>query len=283
MNAKAIKISNKRWTRQHTNKKMYVIHWTATDVEQMNNHFKKAGREVSYHYAVKEGNVYQYVDTRFIAHHAGNWETNKKSVGVALDGGYGDNPKPSDKTHDTTAELIARDAYQRGIKKLVLNDNVYGHGHEDVGGGSTQCPGSTDVDYIINKANEFIMSYENQDNKKEDKSIEEYMQDVAYAYFNVFNAPPTYRYTKFEAKKLRDGEVKMGKLIDLWKDESKDYEKHFANLWEYVKKHNGLRDKYDIKSVKNLYEVVENNYGDIVSHYIKHGIPEGITDNIEKM
>lgn len=270
-----MEINDVRWTRKHTKKTIFVIHHTVTsESKPVIKQFKNKQRKSSYHYLVEDDFVYQFVDTKFIAHHAGDWGVNEKSVGIALIGGTEDLPKPSQKSHDTTAELIAKEAPKWDINYLERGKNVFGHGSDNIDSSPTECPGETDVDYIVEKANEFLMG-------EEDMSLEDYMKEVAQAYVGVFNVPPTHTYMKFEAKKLAKGEVSIKRLRRLWREKDKDYEKHFANLWQYVMNHGGLRDKYDVDDQKSLNKAVEHNFNDIIAHYIEHGIEEGVTDHMD--
>lgn len=258
----------RRYTKRHTQKDGVVIHWTVMREKDMIPHLRRQGT-TSYHYIAGEDKLYQAVNSDYIAHHAGNWEANKSKVGLALIGAYSEDTKPPKQSaHDNASQLLAKIGRDHDIEKFEYGKNVFKH--SDVRNRPTECCGSTDVDYIINKANNILMS--------KDDTLIQTMQKIAYAYLDTFGTAPSYRYMKHEAKQIQKGSVDLSDIRRLWNDKSKDYYKHYANIWQYLANHEGLKDAYKVKSGKDIYNTVELHYSDILAHYIQHGIPEGVTD-----
>jgi N-acetyl-anhydromuramyl-L-alanine amidase AmpD len=72
------------------------------------------------------------LDDSYIGWHAGNWEINRRSVGIALVGDYSDQD-PSDKVLKVCAEII------KGYKGIGAG-RIYGH--KDISKTPTICPGN---------------------------------------------------------------------------------------------------------------------------------------------
>lgn len=131
---------------------MYLFpHWTAGGFDASVSTLRNPSREASAHYVIEGDKVAQLVKEGDTAWHCGNWYYNRRSIAYELVGWPG-NP-PSRKTLDTCAQLMA-DASRKyfGGAKLVHGVNV--KLHREVY--ATSCPGETDVNYLIAKANEIL-------------------------------------------------------------------------------------------------------------------------------
>lgn len=100
-------------------------------------HTKENMTFISYHYLVRpNGKVIQLTDCSSLLWHAGNLETNRKSIGIALAGKF-TNSEPTDKALNSVAEIIR--------KHSINSNNVFGH-REVINKkliGETECPGNT--------------------------------------------------------------------------------------------------------------------------------------------
>ena len=126
-------------------------HWTAGSFDSAVSTLTDPYRSASAHYVIEGDRVAQLVDEDDTAWHCGNYWYNHRSISYELVGWPG-NP-PSYKTLDTCAELMAqasRDYF--GGARLVLGENVYLHRWTQ----ATQCPGETDIEYLVNRANEIL-------------------------------------------------------------------------------------------------------------------------------
>lgn len=136
--------------------RMYLFpHWTAGGFAGSVATLQNPARQSSAHYVIEGETVAQLVNEGDTAWHCGNSYYNWRSISYELVGWPG-NP-PSRTTLDTCAALMAqasRDYF--GGAQLVLGDNVLLHKMVS----ATDCPGETDIGYLIGKANE-ILTYGN--------------------------------------------------------------------------------------------------------------------------
>ena len=127
-----------------------VIHISeCPTLDAINNTFH-GSREASAHYGVGAGAIQQYVRLTDTAWAVGNWEWNKRTVSIEHVGTT-KNP-PSRSVLNTSAQLMAGLARQKGWTELVLGTNAGIHKWY----GSTTCPATLDVKYLISKANEYM-------------------------------------------------------------------------------------------------------------------------------
>lgn len=143
-------------------------------------------RQASAHYVVDGDDVAQLVSEDDTAWHCGNSWYNKRSLSIELVGTT-DNP-PNRDTLATAAELMA-DMSRRyfGGKRLVLGKDGNVMLHKWVY--DTSCPSTTDIDYLLDKANA-ILGYE--DESEEDMQLGDMIVDDGYimggsTYANVGN------------------------------------------------------------------------------------------------
>lgn len=126
-------------------------HWTAGGFSGSVATLQNPSRESSAHYVIEEDNVAQLVNEGNTAWHCGNSWYNWRSIAYEMVGW--DGHPPTKGTLDTTAGLMAqasRDYF--GGAPLVLGQNVMLHKMV----ASTRCPGESDINYLIAKANEYL-------------------------------------------------------------------------------------------------------------------------------
>ena len=126
-------------------------HWTCGGFDGSVATLQNPDRQASAHYVIEGERVAQLVDESDSAWHCGNYYYNMRAISYELVGWPG-NP-PSYDTLDTCARLMAQ-ASKRffGGAKLVLGENVMLHKWVS----STDCPGETDIDWLVARANEFL-------------------------------------------------------------------------------------------------------------------------------
>lgn len=128
-----------------------ILHWIVGTLESADTTFKNPDRKASAHYGIGDGDIHQYVQEADTAWHASNLTVNRESIGIEHEGGWllSDGKtrfKPTDKTHETSAKLVADIAKRYNIpldRDHILPHNKYS---------STQCPGTLDIDRIITLA-----------------------------------------------------------------------------------------------------------------------------------
>lgn len=123
-----------------------VIHWIVGNLAAADAVFSKTGG-TSAHYGVEDETVHQYVYEDKVAYHAGNYAMNQRSIGIEHSAAPG---RPaSDKTYETSAQLIARIASENNFPL----DRTHVIKHNEVI--ATQCPGTMDVDRLITLAKKY--------------------------------------------------------------------------------------------------------------------------------
>lgn len=123
------------------------IHWIVGNLASADAVFKKPGG-TSAHYAVEDENVHQYVKEDKVAYHAGVYSWNQRSIGI--EHSADPNRPASDKTYAISAKLIAEICKRHGIPL----DRQHIKGHKEVK--ATQCPGTMDIDRLIQLAKQSI-------------------------------------------------------------------------------------------------------------------------------
>lgn len=126
--------------------KKIVVHWTASrTLESAFNELKKSGK--SYHYMVDGTTIWQLVDEKRVAYHAGNWLVNLQSLGVSHVGIY-EQPIKED-SYATSAQLIAELCHRNNI----VPDGATIVPHRSIK--ATACPGTLDLNRLITEARQF--------------------------------------------------------------------------------------------------------------------------------
>lgn len=136
--------------------KYIVLHWIVGRLESCDATFQNANRKASSHYGIGDNDVHQYVQEKDTAWHASNLNMNQESIGIEHEGGWedpagsGKRVKPSQQTHETSAQMVADIAKRY---KIPL-DREHVIRHNEVQGAATACCGTLDVDWIVNRARE---------------------------------------------------------------------------------------------------------------------------------
>ena len=162
-----------------------VLHWSTTKtLAQIYNTFM-GSRKASAHFGIGEdGEIWQFVDDRFIAWHAG--DANRFNIGIEHCGGYrlpdGSLAKPTQACHDASVELIKFLSDKHGIE--ISGETIKGH-KEFM---ATACPGSLDIQYIIFKANSMntFEDFKNWNNDIKDNGL---VAEVTRLETSVYNIP----------------------------------------------------------------------------------------------
>lgn len=114
-----------------------VMHWSVTsNIAQVDSEVLNPSREMSYHYAIENGEVHQYVNEANTAWHAGVFDINQRSIGVCIVAGP-NNPY-SDQDYATASELIGQ--------ILSRHPGMQLKGHRDFK--ATECPGNLDFNRL---------------------------------------------------------------------------------------------------------------------------------------
>jgi N-acetyl-anhydromuramyl-L-alanine amidase AmpD len=115
-------------TRDEDDIYLLILHSSsgAGTAEQLRQYFAKGERQVSYHYIVDaKGNVVTSVDPQDIAYHAGNWNTNQRSIGIGLIGVAGQSKFPRPQL-DALVRLMARLSHEYDLSLRRVYDYVDG-------------------------------------------------------------------------------------------------------------------------------------------------------------
>lgn len=156
MDIERVSIHRSNYSTKKTNKVGVVMHWMAGRMSGANARFKIPNVGASAHYGIAGDKVVQWVNDEETAYHAGSMSANGKYIGIEHEGGWllsnGQREKPSDATHKTSAQLLAQLSRKYKWGTLELGRNVFAHKSFK----ATQCPGTLDIQYIINEANQLI-------------------------------------------------------------------------------------------------------------------------------
>jgi N-acetylmuramoyl-L-alanine amidase CwlA len=130
--------------------KKIVIHWIVGTLESADATFANPDRKASAHYGIGDTDIHQYVDEKDTAWHASNWILNTESIGIEHEGGWllqdGTRAKPSEQTHETSAQLVADICRRHSIP--IDREHIRLHNESS----ATTCPGTLDVNKIIERA-----------------------------------------------------------------------------------------------------------------------------------
>jgi N-acetylmuramoyl-L-alanine amidase CwlA len=156
MDIERVPIHRSNYSVKKTNKMGVVMHWMAGRMAGATARFKIPRVGASAHYGIADNKVVQWVIDEETAYHAGSISANSKYIGIEHEGGWllsnGQREKPSDTTHKTSAQLLAQLSRKYKWGTLELGRNVFAHKSFK----ATQCPGTLDLQYIINEANKLI-------------------------------------------------------------------------------------------------------------------------------
>lgn len=122
-----------------------IIHDIEGTAEAAVAWFQNPAARASAHYVIAyDGTVYQMVREKDIAWHAGNWEYNKRAIGIEL-AGYADKNMYTDEEYHACAKLVAYLAKKYGIP-IVHPEGIAPADPEDGAGiiGHSQVPDPRD-------------------------------------------------------------------------------------------------------------------------------------------
>jgi hypothetical protein len=122
-----------------------IIHWMAGNLASTDAVFQNRSRNTSAHYGIEDTNVHQYVRDEDTAYHSGNWTVNTQTIGIEHSAQPGRDA--SGATMETSAQLIADLASKHGFN--INSSTVRPHNAIK----ATQCPGTINVQWLINRAN----------------------------------------------------------------------------------------------------------------------------------
>lgn len=123
-----------------------IVHWIVGNLASADAVFQNKSRNTSAHYGIENDVIHQYVKDEDTAYHAGVWQVNLTTIGIEHSAQPGRDA--SGATLDTSAQLIANLAktYSFAINSSTIRP------HSAVK--ATQCPGTINVQWLINRANE---------------------------------------------------------------------------------------------------------------------------------
>lgn len=142
-----------------------IIHWIAGTLESADATFQNPLRLASAHYGIGDDEVHQYVQEKDTAWHAGNLTVNRQSIGIEHEGGP--NIPISEATYQSSAKLVKEICERYSIPL----DREHIKGHNEIK--ATQCPGTFDINKLINIASGIINDMTD-DQKRALNIIEEY-------------------------------------------------------------------------------------------------------------
>ena len=126
-----------------------VIHWFGLGtLESANTRFQNAANQVSAHYGISKGRIWQWVKETDVAWHSGVSTVNGESIGIEHDATTDHNLSEQD--YQLSGQLVAEISKRHNIP---LN-RQYIIGHREVK--ATQCPGTIDIDKIIKIAQSYL-------------------------------------------------------------------------------------------------------------------------------
>lgn len=136
----------------HTVQKI-VIHWFGQGtIESANTRFQNPATQVSAHYGISQGRLWQWVKEEDTAWHAGNLTVNRDSIGIEHDAGIQPPHDLSEGDYLLSAQLVA----EISQKYSIPLDRAHIIGHREIK--ATQCPGTINIDKIIALAKTFMIT-----------------------------------------------------------------------------------------------------------------------------
>lgn len=131
-----------------------VIHTMAGSMEGTNAWFHNENAKVSANYGVSlKGEIVKWVEEHHTSYHSGNYEYNKRSIGIEHEDGtssanpQGFNKPRPDALYSAAAELLEDVCYRHGIP--LDREHVVKHSEVKK---STSCCGTLDIDRIVREA-----------------------------------------------------------------------------------------------------------------------------------
>lgn len=133
-----------------------IIHTMAGTTKGSTAHFQTPTTQSSAHYGVSlDGSLVQWILENAVSYHSGDYPTNQRSIGIEHEDGYNPTTRPNafneprpDALYETSARLVADIA---AFYKIPLDRN-HVKKHNEVSQKKTACPGTLDIDRIIERA-----------------------------------------------------------------------------------------------------------------------------------
>ena len=177
-----------------------VIHWIGIGtLESANIRFQNASSKVSAHYGISDNTIYQWVEEKDTAYHAGVWDINQRSIGIEYDATTTKNA--SEETYNTSGQLI-REICQR---HNIPIDREHIKGHKEFK--ATQCPGTLDLDKIISIAKRDIIPHMTLEEQNVLRKLKTYEEEAGHG--NLEGAMDT---LLGNVKELRDAKESISNL-----------------------------------------------------------------------
>lgn len=189
-----------------------VLHWFGSgDIYSANARFQNDASDVSAHYGISDGLIYQWVKEEEVAWHAGDFPMNQRSIGIEHDATTTKNA--SEQTYQTAGQLLREICNRHNIP--LDREHILKHSQVK----PTQCPGTLDVDKIIAIARGEDML---------DKDIETAVEEQ----FKLKEVPRYNKYWSYE--ELINDWVVLAKEVEYERTEKEKYKKEARDLREVV-------------------------------------------------
>lgn len=138
------------WDTKRTSIDRIIIHTIVGYAQGADERFNDPSSNVSAHYGVLEtGEIWHWVDEDKNAYHAGDYQTNERSIGIEFeDNGQPNSPRP-DALYTAGANLIREEAHYYNMpidRQHILK-------HSEVSDQPTSCPDALDIDRLVTLAN----------------------------------------------------------------------------------------------------------------------------------
>src|SRR5690606_1664490 len=133
-----------------------TLHWMVGTLASTDAVFTRKGSGASAQYGIEGGTVHQYVAEKDYAWADGNTYSNRYGISIEHSGGWllpdGSRKTPTPETHETSAQLCADISRRWNLGKLIVGENLFPHNHWV----ATMCPGTLDIHWIANRANQIL-------------------------------------------------------------------------------------------------------------------------------
>jgi hypothetical protein len=155
MDIKQVPAHTNNYGKDNTKKSGIVFHWIVG--ESADATFANPNRRASAHYSIlSNGEIHQHVADEKVAWHAGNGLANVNYIGIEHAGGQlinGQRKKPTPECHEASAQLCAMLCRKHGFR-LARPKPAFKH--KEVSDKSTECCGTLDIDWIVNRTNQIL-------------------------------------------------------------------------------------------------------------------------------
>lgn len=188
-----------------------VIHWIATGtIDSATTYFNRPTATTSAHYGVEDNRIVQWCKEDSTAYHAGNFQVNLESIGIE----HSATPDRllSEQSYKTSAQLI-RDICTRYNIPL---DRQHIIKHSEVK--ATQCPGTIDLDKLINLAKGYMSLVDKYGASSEQDLDNKIMEHVGLDWGNANNQDNKSHLAEERRKSARfeaDIVVMIAKIVEL--------------------------------------------------------------------